>query len=420
MNRLLIFASALHDASSVMGSRKELLDSLVAAFDCETVYVDSTDTAIEPFDGRTLCFIATGGTEELYRSHIDSVPAPVTLIADGLHNSLAASLEIRTYLAQRGVSCRILSAEEAVAEAREAVPADAGAGAVPCPSEPVPAAFGQDISDWDLSEFEGLFIGLAGGESPWLISSGIDRRAVEDKYRMKFRDVPLDLVREKYEATSEDDPGVEAAVLSLRSCLSEDRTLDDLTKAARMYIALREICDDNGFDGLTVKCFDLLDSCGTTACLALALLNDEDIVCGCEGDIPALWTMIYAKRYMGRPAFMCNPASLCREDLSLELAHCTLPLSMTTAFSLPSHFESGIGIGIRGTLPEGRYALLKISGDRLQYLYRAEGEIVANTCVPQRCRTQVRFRFDNAADFDLFLDTAKGNHVVLVRKDRLP
>ena len=409
MNRLLIFASALRDASSVMGSRKELLDSLVAAFDCETVYVDSTDSVIGPSNGRTLCFIATGGTEELFRSHIDAVPAPVTLIADGLHNSLAASLEIRTYLAQRGIGCRILRAEEAVAGSRETAPAVVEA------ATEVPDAFGQDISDRDLAEFEGLFIGLAGGESPWLISSGIDRRAVEEKYRMQFRDVPLDLVREKYEATPADDPGVAAAVLSLRSCLSEDRTLDDLTRAARMYIALREICEDNGFDGLTVKCFDLLDSCGTTACLALALLNDEDVVCGCDGDIPALWTMIYAKRYMGRPAFMCNPASLCREDLSLELAHCTLPLSMTAAFSLPSHFESGIGIGIRGTLPEGRYALLKISGDRLQYLYRAEGEIVANTCVPQRCRTQVRFRFASAADFERFLATAKGNHVVLVR-----
>ncbi len=417
MNRLLIFASALHDATSVMGSRKELLDSMVAVFDCETVYVDSTDTSIGPFDGRTLCFIATGGTEELFRSHIDAVPAPVTLIADGLHNSLAASLEIKTYLAQRGVSCRIISAEEAVSGSR-AVPSAssaAGEGTVTCPSETVPDAFGLDISDWDLAEFEGLFVGLSGGESPWLISSGIDRRAVEKKYRMQFRDIPMDIVREKYEATADDDPDVEAAVLGLRSCLSGDRTLEDLTKAARMYVALRGICEDNGFDALTVKCFDLLDSCGTTACLALALLNDEDIVCGCEGDIPALWTMIYAKRYMGRQAFMCNPASLCREDLTLELAHCTLPLSMTTAFSLPSHFESGIGIGIRGVLPEGRCALLKISGSRLQYLYRAEGELVANTSVPQRCRTQIRFRFDNAADFDRFLATAKGNHVVLVR-----
>lgn len=420
MTRLMIFASALHDATSVMGSRKELLDSLKAAFDSVTVYVDSVDTDIAPFEGRTLCFIATGGTEELFLSHMDAIPAPVTLISDGLHNSLAASLEIKTFLAQRGIACRILGADEAIAESGgkpegQAANPQAEGSTVASTRAAETQYFGEDISSWDLAEFEGLLVGLVGGASSWLISSDIDRKAVEERYRMKFFNITMEEVCEVYEATEEDDPGVTSAVLSLRSCLSGDRSLEDLTKAARMYIALRDICERYGLDALTVKCFDLLGPCATTACLALAMLNDEGIAAGCEGDVPALWTMMYVNRYLGRQAFMCNPASTSREDLSLELAHCTLPLSMTEGFRLPSHFESGIGIGIEGTLPEGRYALLKISGSRLQYLYRAEGRIVANTHVPQRCRTQVRFRFDSEADFDRFLSTAKGNHVVLAR-----
>ena len=51
-------------------------------------------------------------------------------------------------------------------------------------------------------------------------------------------------------------------------------------------------------------------------------------------------------------------------------------------------FESGIGVGIHGELPLGKYRLMKLSGD-LKHLVDEPVELVANQYEPNLCRTQV-------------------------------
>ena len=60
---------------------------------------------------------------------------------------------------------------------------------------------------------------------------------------------------------------------------------------------LTETVDVKGarFNQLT---FDIVKTCGTTSCLALALLNDEGIVAGCEGDMQTLLSMFLASTAM--------------------------------------------------------------------------------------------------------------------------
>ena len=197
--------------------------------------------------------------------------------------------------------------------------------------------------------------------------------------------------------------------------LTGGRSTDDLREAARMYVALRSICTQHSLNALTLKCFGILNSCRTTACLALALLNDEGIVAGCEGDIPALWTMLYVNYAYGQPAFMANPASSDRRECTIDFAHCTVPLKMVHGYRLPTHFESDSGIGIAGSVPSGRYRIVKISGEKLDRFYETEGDLVMNTNIPQRCRTQIRFRFSSEKEFDRFLSVSKGNHIILCK-----
>ena len=186
-----------------------------------------------------------------------------------------------------------------------------------------------------------------------------------------------------------------------------------LKAAENMEKALRTIVERYGLTALTIKCFDLLDTCRTTACLALARLNDDGIVCGCEGDIPTLWTMMTVYAHCGKVPFMANPSSSDHKLLRVDFAHCTVPTSMTESFTLPTHFESGIGVGIAGILPTGRYSVVKIGGKKLDRLFWAKGTVTANTKIAERCRTQVSFRFDNEEDFDRFFASRLGNHIVM-------
>jgi len=268
----------------------------------------------------------------------------------------------------------------------------------------------------DMSAMAGARIGLIGGASSWLIASDIDRGAVAEKYGVEFIDIELSELERRFFEVSSEEPSLEKAVTLLSPYLENDRSGADLLEAAKMLLALRSLANDYKLNALTLKCFGILESCKTTACLALAVLNDEGIICGCEGDIPALWTMLYEYRCLGNYSFMCNPSSSNRSEHTIDFAHCTIPLKMVEGFRLPSHFESRIGIGIRGNLPLGGYHIIKFSGSKLERCYEASGEVIANTSIDQRCRTQVRFSFASESEFDRFMETSKGNHVILVRQ----
>ena len=391
---IIVFKSALHQTSALDQRRQEAIRHHFASHRLRFVDFDKelevgTDAA---------CFIATGGTEELFERIWDRLPHPVALISDGYHNSFAAAREIASFLAQHGVEHTLVNLPME----------DGGESAAdrPCGNS---GAYTTDLNPYsDKRVLEALStsrIGLIGGASSWLISSGIDREAVCKRFGCGFVDIPISEVEEEYRTTTAQDIADSAATYS-REALSD---------AERMYRALKAICGRHRLTALTIKCFDLLGSCHTTSCLALSRLSDEGIISGCEGDIPSLWTLLVARALSGRPAFMANPSSSCETECTVDFAHCTIPLSMCESYTLPSHFESGIGIGVAGILAPGPCKIIKIGGPALDRIYAAEGEIVCNTHIAARCRTQVRFRFPSPAEFTRFMDSRLGNHIILYR-----
>lgn len=398
---LIVFASPLHDAESVMSCRQGLFDKL-RDNSFRRLYGLPEDDILNIVDGsgpelpteNAVCFIATGGTEELFRERLGELHGGIVLLSDGYHNSLAASFEIASFLERREIRARLVN-----------IPLESGddghtgAEAV---GNIHRSSFGDIYSPRVLEYLRGSTVGLIGGASPWLIASDVDLAYVASEFGTRFVDIGIGELADAYRRTGGAHSG-EAGD-------GEER----LRAAENMEKALRAIVEKYRLTALTVKCFDLLGSCRTTACLALARLNDDGIVSGCEGDIPALWTMmaVYARR--GKVPFMANPSSSDRERLRVDFAHCTIPTSMTESFTLPTHFESGTGVGIAGILPTGRYSVVKIGGRRLDRFYGAEGTVTANTKIVQRCRTQVSFRFDSLEDFDRFFANRLGNHIVLV------
>ena len=113
---LVIFSSSLHDGSSVIGSRASLFEGIRQFAELELTYPSMLPAGQSALDGqidggrhdscrlpdsenaKTLCFIATGGTEEIFKDYVGALPHPILLLSDGLHNSFAASLEIQRVL----------------------------------------------------------------------------------------------------------------------------------------------------------------------------------------------------------------------------------------------------------------------------------------------------------------------------------
>ena len=160
---------------------------------------------------------------------------------------------------------------------------------------------------------------------------------------------------------------------------------------------------------VTVRCFDLLDSVQTTGCLALAILNAEGIYAGCEGDVPSALSMAILGAVSGQPGFMCNPSRIDMQAGNMILAHCTLPLNMPYALNLTTHYESGIGVAIAGSIPEGPCTVFKADGALSRYYVKA-GRLTQNLREPCLCRSQIRVELD---DFSYFLTNPIHNHHIV-------
>lgn len=465
---LSLISSSLHNITELSQKRMEVIEALKALGDV-SIFKNSSPAScgIESATGQVVnvAYILTGGTESLFIKLFGencSRLGNITIISDAYHNSLAASQEICTWLYNNGVQHRhihiplhspdatlnrlptLLCAEspapqrtechsEVAATSAEAATAEtAGTKATSDEAASTEAASTEAATaeaasaDALVKALGGCTIGLIGEASPWLIASGIDKEALSERCGVSFREISIGTLADKYlgyrklwknHTLSAGARAELDEVLCRFSCsLEGDRTTEDLSDAAIMYLALASLCKEEHLDAVTVKCFDLLSSCKTTACLALALLNDNGIIAGCEGDIPSICTMLAIYKALGRPSFMANPASIDSDNLSIDFAHCTIPTVMVESCTLPSHFESGIGIGINGEVPLGNYTLCKLSGKTLERNLICNGRLVKGEYLSNRCRTQVRFIFDSKAEFDAFSKARVGNHIILFKR----
>jgi len=320
--------------------------------------------------------VLTGGTEgrfvQLVEEGLIDLTKPVYLMVSGHSNSLAASLEILSYIRQhKGVGKVMMSPEDI-----ELPEAEETNQVTQVPSEAV------------LKNDKPLRLGVVGFPSDWLISSGVDYQQVLEKMNCELVDVPI----EEMTSLGEVDPGMKGA--------------------EAIYERLKEILRKYDLQGVTLRCFDLLTTVKNTGCIALSKLNDEGIPAACEGDIPTLLTMMICKKLTGELCFQVNPARI-KADGEMLFAHCTLPLKMTEKHEYTTHFESGIGVAIHGDLPCGDYTLVKLSGD-MQRLLAVDVELERCQFEKNLCRTQVWIKA-NPAVSQYFLTFPIANHHVLIK-----
>ena len=318
--------------------------------------------------------VLTGGTESKFVQLVDEglidLKRPVYLMVSGHSNSLAASLEILSYIRQhQGVGKVMMSPQDTELCTKDNVQ---------CTKVP---------SEGLLYSAQALRLGVVGQPSDWLISSGVNYADVAKRMHIEIVDIPI----EEVSSLGEVDPGMKGA--------------------EAIYARLKEIVQQYNLQGVTLRCFDLLTTCKNTGCIALSKLNDEGIPAACEGDIPTLLTMMIVKRITGELCFQVNPARI-QANGEMLFAHCTLPLGMTEKHEYTTHFESGIGVAIHGDLPTGDYTLVKMSGDMTRLL---AVDVALERCQFESnlCRTQVWIQTTpEVAQY--FLTNPIHNHHVLI------
>ena len=374
-------------------NKKAINDDLVFVDEINTFLADEDlvilENAKDPlFD---IILIGSGGTEGLFVKRLEEFKEPLVILSTSRNNSLPAALEIKTYLENKNKLCFLLSGEEKHI-----------------------ASMLKHIASiiYAYNNLKDNKLGVIGGASSWLIASPIEPKLIYQNYKInvvKIKMSELDDLIEETEKEMLDSKDIPHS----NELINKYKDKEVIHQALVIYVALKKLVRKYELKGLTIRCFDLLKKYKNTACLALALLNEEGITAGCEGDIFALLTMHMVHALTGRSAFMANPSKFNYEDHTLLLAHCTVPLNMTSSYSLDTHFESGLGIGVRGEMPEGRITVCKIAPDyTLDNCVCMPASIKDNPNLPGYCRTQILVSLDEDGLLEL-LKASFGNHLVV-------
>lgn len=338
-------------------------------------------------NGFTIIFVKSGGVEGRFMEIYEKIKEPYLILASGMHNSLAASIEILSFLRQKGKRAEIIHGSPEYIASR------------------IDELYKVHKA---MESLKGLRLGVVGKPSDWLIASNMDRDAARSQLGIEIMDIDMKELMDEIDKTkSFTSP-------SLESIYRKNYDKSAVDEAARIYGGFKSIVDKYKLKGITVRCFDLLGIYKSTGCLGTALLNDEGVTAGCEGDVPALVSMVILNHLTKEPAFMANPSSIDMDKNSMILAHCTLPLCMADEYSLDTHFESGMGVGIRGRIREGRSTVFKVSQDLKSY-FASGADILENLSDKNLCRTQIRIKLDKDAGY--FLQNPLGNHHIVCRGD---
>ncbi len=385
MNSIAIYTltSELHDEGAVAAVTHEFLTSLHIKYDMRgSDYSDYGSHALD------LIYVRTGGTEGIFLRLLPQLQLqsqkPFFLLTSGKSNSLAAAMEILSYLNQQGFKGEIIHGNNDYIHDRITILSKANEA---------------------RQQLRGIRLGIIGQPSDWLISSHADKDKVSQRLGITLVDIPMQELLDAIAAAPVNNHKTEQTL--------NDAIRQSLPVANQIYEALKIIVQLHRLSGFTLRCFDLLSAVHNTGCMALARLNAEGIVAGCEGDVPTLLSMAIVNALIGVSGFQANPASINPENGTMTFAHCTIPLNMVERYELDTHFESGIGVGIRGYMAAGPVTIFKVSGD-LQRSFITEGELVCNESKPDLCRTQLVIRLTNPADAAYFLTHPIGNHHIIL------
>ena len=383
---LIPVASALHDPRTTAKVLDEHLNLLNGLYDfkldlvTDQAAISSIRSTISDSSG-LLVLVLTGGTEHLILE-LSRLERPMLLVAHPTQNSLPACLEA-TPAIRKNAYARIAYGRGE--DLRKSVSSFCSA---------VRAA----------KKIRGAQILLVGAPSPWLVFSRVEPTKLKEKLNITLSEIQISSLLRELEAEDEDSAkGVIPCLLDHKSAEISEM---DLLAANKLYLTMKRVAKGSP---LTIRCFDLLDT-GCTACLAVSSLIDDGVPAGCEGDVPALLTMMALMYATRGPAFMANLSDI--DGGNLMFSHCAIATSMTSDFTLRTHFESGKGVGVAGVLEEGIQVTVARIDPGLEELLAFEGLITQGRPLSEHhCRTQVWITPEGNAG--LLLEEPVGNHFVI-------
>ena len=148
-----------------------------------------------------------------------------------------------------------------------------------------------------------------------------------------------------------------------------EATREAVERSARVYRAVRTLGEEHDVAAFAIRCWPEFQTLYRVAvCGVVSRLNNEGVVVSCEGDIPALATMVIQDAISDRPPFLADLVNMTPEGV-VKAWHCgpaarclADPTARTRYIEHPT-IKEGIGMAADFPLAGGRVTMAKLSED---------------------------------------------------------
>ncbi|WP_321322539.1 hypothetical protein [Labilibaculum sp.] len=324
-----------------------------------------------------ILFVLSGGSEYAATQLVEKGKFYL-ILSNELDNSNAAALEIKAWMNREGIGSVLLSNPEEM--------------------KAYMSSYLKVVSA--IEALKGKQLGLIGNVSDWLIASGVERNVLMSKLGINLKQIDWKSL------CSFEDAETNADFLGEFEYNNEEEKVN----ASKIYNILNDCIKKEKLDAITVECFPLVRQKSVTACLALSLLNDQQIPAGCEGDLASIVGMMFAKEISGSIPWMANVAKISEE--STLFAHCTIGTNLLSDYKVTTHFETGLGTAIQGMYRYNDITVFRFNSE-LNKAFITTGEVLDRPRYATACRTQIEVKLSLSAITKLKKNPLGNHHLIL-------
>jgi L-fucose isomerase len=171
--------------------------------------------------------------------------------------------------------------------------------------------------------------GLIGGRSIGMYTSNTDPIQVKRIFGLEIEHVDQFLMIEYAKKVNSED--VNKLLKEINNIYGEIQVPEEvIKKSIRVYCALKKLVREHEYDFIGVKCLEEVINHYVSCCLAVALLNDEEIVTACQSDINAAISMYILNLLTQQSVVFADVSMLDKKNKIVRLVNCG---SMATSLS---------------------------------------------------------------------------------------
>ncbi len=237
------------------------------------------------------------------------------------------------------------------------------------------AFVGESIdSDWVdalrvLSEFSRARVGIAGFRAHGFFNLGVRDLDVYSNFGILIDHYEL--------ADLYNHPVPEGEISSRKDRIASlfdtgGITTDQLDKVATLSARMENFLDDHGITALALRCWpEFASSFGISPCAAMSLLQSEDRIIACEGDVEGAISMLAHRAVGAETPFLFDFSQVNFEEDFALLWHCGVaPCNLwdgSCVRSLDTYFAGGKGVTSDFVLKTGDVSILRFDSAGEEY-----------------------------------------------------